>query len=543
MNFPYCTFRRQSRMGNLHLRRRSPWGCILPGLWLAAWLWAGWEAGARGQSLVEIAFFDKESGAPISARLEFVEPFQRFPRPLGALVVGRQILVEDTARLKIAPGKYEFMVRRGPEVLDVRSGFEAQRNARNRDEVHVPRKSPMRRWGWYSGDLLGAASAETTRRWMRADDLDLAATIDGVASSVADKAAFPPGKGAPAADQGDAANTPPRLDQVQGGSVYFPKPGQGGLLIHRLANAVPEEASPWGALAEAAKEEAAHVELTKPWDRDVPLLLATQQLDSIQLLSGYLLPDSSLPIPPAAFQPDPLRFRGKKGLGRLAEFLYWQMLEAGFRLPPTAGSGFDGKTFTYLGYNRVYAFLPLTEVPTPDRWWQQLRAGHTVVTNGPLLKATVNEQPPGSIFYGQGQEGIDLDMNLELTVRDPVEYLDVIFNGKAIYQAKLEEHARRGRFPDLKIQRSGWLVLRVVTSYEDSYRLATTAPFYFEFDGKPRIAKEAVGLFQEWLAASLTAIDQDVQLQADTEAAAAYRRAGEQAMQFWRDRGEMAQAE
>jgi hypothetical protein len=165
------------------------------------------------------------------------------------------------------------------------------------------------------------------------------------------------------------------------------------------------------------------------------------------------------------------------------------------------------------------------------------------VTNGPLLKATVNEQPPGSIFYGQGQEGIDLDMNLELTVRDPVEYLDVIFNGKAIYQAKLEEHARRGRFPDLKIQRSGWLVLRVVTSYEDSYRLATTAPFYFEFDGKPRIAKEAVGLFQQWLTASLTAIEQDVQLQADAEVATAYRRAGDQAVQFWRDRAEMAQAE
>ena len=51
----------------------------------------------------------------------------------------------------------------------------------------------------------------------------------------------------------------------------------------------------------------------------------------------------------------------------------------------------------------------------------------------------------------------------------------------------------------MSIDRSGWLVVRVISSVEDGYRMATTAPFYFEFNGQPRISKSAVDLFQRWL--------------------------------------------
>ncbi len=51
---------------------------------------------------------------------------------------------------------------------------------------------------------------------------------------------------------------------------------------------------------------------------------------------------------------------------------------------------------------------------------------------------------------------------LELTVADPVEYVDVVFNGDALYHAPLDEYAKQGgKIPRLEVDRSGWLVVRV----------------------------------------------------------------------------------
>jgi hypothetical protein len=46
---------------------------------------------------------------------------------------------------------------------------------------------------------------------------------------------------------------------------------------------------------------------------------------------------------------------------------------------------------------------------------------------------------------------------------------------------------------------SGWLIIRVVAGKEDTYRLAMTAPFYFEIAGQRRVSKQAVSYFQRWL--------------------------------------------
>ncbi len=295
--------------------------------------------------------------------------------------------------------------------------------------------------------------------------------------------------------------------------------------------------------SEAASREAAHIEISKPWERDVPLLLASEQIDSLQILSEHLLPDSGDQLTTAIRNPDKLRFKGKKALGRLSEYLYWQMLEAGFRIPPTAGSGFDGKSLTHLGYNRVYVYLPPNLEATEEAWWKQLKSGHTIVTNGPLLRTTINELPPGSVFQGQPSTPIDLNIALELTVRDKVEYLDVIFNGAAIYQARLEDHSQRGEFPPLSINESGWLVLRVVTEHENSYRLATTAPFYFDFDNRPRISRSAVQFFADWLEESKALIAKDNNVQNDPATKTLYQELADKATQFWSEQAKKANVE
>ncbi len=159
------------------------------------------------------------------------------------------------------------------------------------------------------------------------------------------------------------------------------------------------------------------------------------------------------------------------------------------------------------------------------------------------MTCSINNLPPGSRINGYGKEPIPLNIELELTVRDPVEYLDVVFNGAAVYQARLEDHAKRGEFPDLTIDESGWLVLRVVTEHEKSYRMTTTAPFYFDFDNKPRISRAAVKFFQDWLSDSVGLIEKDSKIQSKPATQTAYRDAVEKARAFWTDRTQQANAE
>ena len=120
-----------------------------------------------------------------------------------------------------------------------------------------------------------------------------------------------------------------------------------------------------------------------------------------------------------------------------------------------------------------------------------------------MLRASINGLPPGSVQSSYRSQSISLDITVSLAVRDPVEYLDVVNNGDTIYSAKLEEHYKRGEFPPIEIDQSGWLVIRIVTEHAKGYRFATTAPFYFVFDGKPRVSRKAVAFFQQWQKAAL----------------------------------------
>lgn len=509
-------------------------------VWLV--LFGSFLRSAKAETSIDITFRDKSSGEKISSRIEFTKPASKAPRPKNSLSAGRQLLVEGTAHFTPPPGDYEFFVHRGPEFSVIRAGFELEKNVQNAIDVVVPQKTSMRKWGWYSGDLESPMQPDLLRRWMLADDLDVVASTSNLAIAV--KKSDSPNisfnrKQGTASDRFDPienrkSNTrddsiPPSMRHVQTQSQHFKEPGQGGLLIHPLTENTFEAStnSSFATIDRINAQSPAFVEITKPWERDVPILLTTGRIDSVQLLSNYLQPDSSDSIHSSIRNPDPLRFKGKKALGRLSEFIYWKMLDAGFRLPPTAGSGFDGKLPTHLGYNRVYTWLAPEMPHTIDTWWSQLRAGHSMVTNGPLIHAMINGLPPGTIYPSYREQPVPLDIGLELTVRDPVEYLDVVFNGKAIYQARLEDHAKRGQFPPLNIVESGWLVLRVVTEHENSYRMATTAPFYFEVDGKQRVSRSAVQFFQDWLDESQSLVEQN------DEWKAIYQEPIAKAKRFW----------
>ena len=83
------------------------------------------------------------------------------------------------------------------------------------------------------------------------------------------------------------------------------------------------------------------------------------------------------------------------GNGYWTQEIYYHVLNAGLRVPPSAGSA-SGVLPNPVGYNRVYVHLD-RELTYSD-WWKGLKDGRSFVTNGPLLRVTANGQFPGHVF-------------------------------------------------------------------------------------------------------------------------------------------------
>jgi len=276
------------------------------------------------------------------------------------------------------------------------------------------------------------------------------------------------------------------------------------------------------------------VEIQRLWAREVPIWLASNRIDSIQVISEHLDHEGKKETKfEVLVDPEPGRFRGKLGPGRMLEFIYWQVLETGLEIPPSAGSGFGRRSNNPLGYNRVYTKPDELSVKS---WWEALAAGKSFISNGPLLRVRVNDQAPGTTFESRKGEALQADVALTLTVADPVEYLDVIFNGQTIYQARLDEYARQGgRIPVLPIEESGWMVVRVLTEVDQTYRFASTAPYYFKVGGASRVSRKAVEFFQKWLAEA----EKQIVASGLSTQQAPYVQA---ARRFWQERLEQANA-
>ncbi len=439
---------------------------------------------AQATGKIELQMEEEESGDTLTCRMRLLGVNDRELRIRGALHQNGWNLVDSPMKYEGRAGDYRYEVTHGPQFSRGTGGFTLDRKSEAVDVIRLPRHCDLNVEGWHGGDLLSHVKPEDSAQWLVAEDLIMAAVVHEQATADTEQSA----------KRVEAAKR-----WVDALSYRDARPHCGGLTFHHWtpAREVPDWVPSSKLLVMAKEKPDTFAEIQRLWARDVPIWLASGKIDGVQLLSEHLTIEGEGAIrvtsPPEV---DEAMYKGPRGPGRLVEFIYWQMLETGLRIPPTAGSGF-GRTPSPLGYNRVYA---MTGNPDPAAWWQSIRAGQSFVTSGPLLRASVNEYLPGHVFTATEKQSIELDIDLKLTVADPVEYLDVVFNGQTLYQARLDEYAKAGgKIPPQSIKESGWLVIRVVTERDFTYRIATTAPFYFEFNSQPRISREAVKFFQIWL--------------------------------------------
>jgi hypothetical protein len=258
-------------------------------------------------------------------------------------------------------------------------------------------------------------------------------------------------------------------------------------------------------LAEAKQTPGAHVDLEKPFWWDIPTLVALGQIDSIGLANNHQQRDGMMDNEAWGKPRDTAIFPSPLGNGRWSQDIYYKLLNCGLRIPPSAGSA-SGVLPNPVGYNRVY--VQCGDELTWDKWWENLRLGRVVVTNGPLLRPMVygpgaEQEPawPGHVFTAEKGQTVELDVALNLAIRSPdkVEYLEVVQDGKVVHEVRLDAwQENKGHLPPVKFTKSGWMLVRAVTNNPKTYRFASTGPYYVEIGYERTVSKAAAQFFLDW---------------------------------------------
>jgi hypothetical protein len=441
---------------------------------------------------LELTVVDRRTGEPIPCRMHLRNAAGRPRRPKRMPFWHDHFVFPGKITLELPVGQYFFELERGLEYVERTGHFTINRFADDSKEVDMLRFVDMSSHGWWSGDLHVRRPAREIELLMKAEDLHVVPLITWWSDEDPWQGKSPP-EGPLVRFDGDRY-----YDLMAGGHAR----AGGTLLFFHLPSPLPlggasEEYPPPMVYVERAREDReAWIDLTRPFWWDLPVLVAHHQVDSIQIAHSHIGREEVVQREAGGKPRDRALYPGVRGMPRWSQAIYFDLLNCGLRIPPTAGSG-SGVTPNPVGYNRVYVHCD-GELDY-EKWWDNLRAGQVVITNGPLLRPTVRGQLPGHVFFAEKGQPMELEIGLTLSTREPISYLELIKNGELEHSVRFDEYSKSGRLPELRFERSGWFLIRAVTDVPDTYRFAMTGPYYVQIGDQPRISRRSAQFFLEWV--------------------------------------------
>ncbi|HZZ71682.1 MAG TPA: hypothetical protein VFE24_05475 [Pirellulales bacterium] len=444
---------------------------------------------------LELSVIDRDTNQPIACRIHLKNAAGRPVQVPKVPYYHDHFVIPDKILLKLPTGNYKFEIERGPEYLWREGYFTINTFADDSKTVDLKRFADMSGEGWWSGDLDVRRNVEQLPLLMQAEDLHVVALTSWV-NGKNDLLKMPAAENNLVTFETNRCFTQlGSADARAGGTLLFlnmPK--------HlNLKNSTPEF-PPATQLAKQARDDQAWIDAPRPFDWDLPVWVANGVLDSLEIANRNQLRDGVIDNENGGKPRDSAAFRGPLGNGRWSQQIYYHLLDCGLRIPPSAGSG-SGTVANPLGYNRVYVHLDGDF--TNEKWWEGLRNGACVVTNGPLMRPTVEGFYPGHTFLSSSGAPLELEIGLTLSVRTPdtISYLQIVKNGKVQEEIRLDQWKQMGgKLPKLKFTESGWFLLRAVCDTQKTYRHAMTAPYYVQIgEQQKRISKAAAQFFLDWV--------------------------------------------
>jgi hypothetical protein len=167
--------------------------------------------------------------------------------------------------------------------------------------------------------------------------------------------------------------------------------------------------------------------------------------------------------------------------------VYYQFLNLGYRLVPTAGSDYPYCDPPGLVRNYVHLDGPYSD----QAWFDALAGGRTFMTTGPILTFNVNCTPMGGELRVNKGDVIDIRATAVINpTMGKLKQIQLIVHGDKVATANLPEGEKSLKFSHkMSADRSMWMAVKVICQGK---LLAHTAPIYVVVDGQRTWKKSAV---------------------------------------------------
>ncbi len=435
--------------------------------------------------------------APLPARVHLFGPDGKPVRVSGLPFFRDHASCDGSLKVDLPAGTYAYAVERGPEYRRATGRLEVAGGKAAEATIILERWIDMAARGWWSGETHVHRPLEDMPLLLRAEDLHAAPLLTAWNQTNLWKDRPLPRNPLVEVEPGRVFHVVACEDERQGGALLYFNLSE----PLDLRGDGPEVPSPLKHLDEALEQPGAWVDIEKPFWWDVPAWVATGKVRSIGIANNHMCRTQMYESEAWGRPRDAARLPPPRGNGFYSQEIYYRLLNCGFRVPPSAGSA-SGVLPNPVGYNRAYVYIdgPFSY----DAWWKGLAAGRSFVTNGPMLLVEANGRPPGEVFRGEAGKPIAIALDVRVESNGPIELVEVIRDGETAERIEsggaVAEPRGWLRPRPLVFERSGWFVVRAIEKVPETFRFASTAPFYVEIGGKPSTIRRAdVEYFLRWI--------------------------------------------
>lgn len=468
---------------------------------------------------IRATIHDRATGRPLEARVHVLASTGQFHAPDGAILKvggGDPFFFADRAfALDVPRGQADIVVERGTEYRPLRQTVDVPASGTIDLDLGLERWIRTAERGWYAGNTHVHYSEKETRPL-------------------------------------DRLRLDPRVEDLPVLIVSILKRRE----LPYASNAFPighHHLSTHDHVIDIG-EESRHND--EPWRMGLGHIMLVNIKQLVEPVSrGILVDDSSPDYPPLVDACDKARGQGgtviwchnangmeapiAAALGRLDALnlfdpywmdpeydLWYALLNCGIQLPASTGSD-----WFVCSANRVY--VDVGHDFSYENWLSGLRAGRTVVTNGPLLRLTVDGQGPSNNILDIGGDR-RVRVNLEWESSIPLDRVEIVRDGEVVATASpasdgepftrgiheeqsvagasvrvdVNVRTRIGGSPsttgqlqaDVDAADAGWIAARAWGRHRDSYGHATwahTSPVYLRTRPIPARARVSASMFLE----------------------------------------------
>jgi hypothetical protein len=452
---------------------------------------------------LDLTIVSKSDGLVTTARASIRHADGKFHAPPGALYRllrdDLHFYVEGLARIELPAGGYQIKVAKGPEYRVAKAAFEIRGGATTTLKVELERWCDQAGRNWYSGENhihanYGYGAWYNSPRTMLAqcsgEDLRvgnfMVANSDG--DGVFDREFFR-GRPDPLSNE--------RL--VLYWNQEFRATIWGHMTLLNLQHLVEPIFTGF-------------LRTTHPWDVPTNADIADHTHDQggfVNYTHPAMTPSDpyhgpytakELPVDVALGKVDSIDVMGSNHQANLP--LWYRLLNCGFHIPASAGTDcFLNRIASRLpGSDRVYVHVggPFSY----QNWIDNLKAGRTFVTNGPMLEFLVDDKEPGDTL--RIAPGGSVRVRTTATSQYPLDRLEVVVNGRVATTVAAQPGERTIAIDRvIPIAESGWIAMRLNgpshPDHPSPSLFAHTGPIYLDVPGKPVSARADAEYFLLWI--------------------------------------------